>query len=406
MNKFIGVLGIFTFLGIAFLFSNNKKSINWRLVAIGLSIQSSFALLVLKVPMGQIFFAKLGNMVDKLLEFTNEGTHFIFGNLIGNNSIGFVFAFQVLPTIIFFSALMEILYYLGVMQLIINIISKGLSRLLQTSGAETVSAVSNIFLSQNEAPLIIKPYIGKMTNSELFAVMVGGMSTVAGSVMAGYVALGVNASHLLAASVMAAPAGIVIAKIMIPEVDEPVTKSGISLKKERTANNMIEAASNGAIEGIQIALNVGGLLIAFVALISLFNYLLSTLGGIFGMQFLSLNWIFGKLFSPVAYLMGIPFHDIATAGNLLGEKIILNEFVAYGDLSTLINSNAISEKTILIMTYALCGFANFGSIAIQLGSIGSIAPEKRATVATLGLKAVLAGTLSAFLTATIAGLLL
>ncbi|GAA0790035.1 NupC/NupG family nucleoside CNT transporter [Hathewaya limosa] len=405
MNKLIGILGLFIFLGIAYLFSNNKKAINWRLVGIGLALQGIFAILVLKIPIGQKFFALLGKIVDKLLSFTGEGAQFIFGNLLNNKSIGFVFAFQVLPTIIFFSALMGILYYFGIMQVIISVIAKGLAKLLGTSGAETTSAVSNIFLSQNEAPLIIKPYLKDMTTSELFAVMVGGMATVAGSVMAGYVAMGVNASHLLAASVMAAPAGLVISKIMIPEVDEPLTKNTIKLEKDKTANNVIEAAANGALEGIQIAINVGGLLIAFVAIIAFLNYTLSFIGGFFGANFLSLNWLFGKLFSPIAYIMGIPVSDIATAGNLLGQKVVLNEFVAYGNLAPLIAKKALNPKTIMILTYALCGFANFGSIAIQIGSIGSLAPNKRKDVAKLGLRAVLAGTLSAFLTATIAGLL-
>lgn len=405
MNKLIGILGLFIFLGIAYLFSNNKKAINWRLVGMGLALQGIFAILVLKIPIGQKFFALLGKIVDKLLSFTGEGAQFIFGNLLNNKSIGFVFAFQVLPTIIFFSALMGILYYFGIMQVIISVIAKGLAKLLGTSGAETTSAVSNIFLSQNESPLIIKPYLKDMTTSELFAVMVGGMATVAGSVMAGYVAMGVNASHLLAASVMAAPAGLVISKIMIPEVDEPLTKNTIKLEKDKTANNVIEAAANGALEGIQIAINVGGLLIAFVAIIAFLNYTLSFIGGFFGANFLSLNWLFGKLFSPIAYIMGIPVSDIATAGNLLGQKVVLNEFVAYGNLAPLIAKKALNPKTIMILTYALCGFANFGSIAIQIGSIGSLAPNKRKDVAKLGLRAVLAGTLSAFLTATIAGLL-
>ncbi|MGL4730652.1 MAG: NupC/NupG family nucleoside CNT transporter [Clostridium sp.] len=406
MDKIIGILGLFTFLLIAFLFSSNRKKIDWKLVGIGLTLQGIFALLVLKVPLGQRFFGFLSKIIDKLLAFTVEGSSFLFGSLLDTQSSGFIFAFQVLPTIIFFSALMGILYHLGVMQVIISVVAKGLAKLLGTSGAETTSAVSNIFLSQNEAPLIIKPYISKMTRSELFAVMVGGMATVAGSVMAGYVAMGVSASHLLAASVMAAPAGLVMAKILIPETEEPVTKGSVELKDERTTTNVIEAASNGAIEGIQIAINVGGLLIAFVALIALVNYVLGMIGGLFGADFLSLNWLFGKLFAPVAYLMGIPTQDVSVAGNLLGQKVVLNEFVAYSNLAPLIDANALAPKTIVILTYALCGFANFSSIAIQIGSIGSLAPERRKDIAKLGLRAVLAGSLSAFMTATIAGLLI
>lgn len=406
MDRIIGILGLAIFILIAYLFSTNRKKIDWRLVTIGVILQIIFALLVLKVPLGQKFFQFASNIIDKLLQFTTEGTAFVFGDLVNVNKIGFIFALQVLPTIIFFSALMSILYHLGVMQFFISIISKGLAKILGTSGAETLSAVANIFVSQNEAPLIIKPYMEKMTKSELYSVMVGGMATVAGSVMAGYVAMGVSAGHLLAASVMSAPASLVIAKIMIPETEEPLTKNSIELKNEKTATNIIEAAANGAMDGIQIAFNVGGLLIAFIALIALLNFLLGWLGGLAGADFLSLNWIFGKLFSPVAYIMGIPAKDIAVAGDLLGQKVVLNEFVAYANLSPLIASGQLTEKTIVILTYALCGFANFSSIAVQIASIGGVAPGKRRDVAKLGLKAVVGGSLAAFMTATIAGVLL
>ncbi len=406
MDKIIGIFGLAIFILIAYLFSTNRKKVDWKLVTIGVVLQVIFALLVLKVPLGQKFFQFASNIIDKLLQFTTEGTAFVFGDLVNVNKIGFIFALQVLPTIIFFSALMSILYHLGVMQFFISIISKGLAKILGTSGAETLSAVANIFVSQNEAPLIIKPYMEKMTKSELYSVMVGGMATVAGSVMAGYVAMGVSAGHLLAASVMSAPASLVIAKIMIPETEEPLTKNSIELKNEKTATNIIEAAANGAMDGIQIAFNVGGLLIAFIALIALLNFLLGWLGGLAGADYLSLSWIFGKLFSPVAYIMGIPTKDIAVAGDLLGQKVVLNEFVAYANLSPLIASGQLTEKTIVILTYALCGFANFSSIAIQIASIGGVAPGKRRDVAKLGLKAVLGGSLAAFMTAAIAGVLL
>ncbi|ARC83574.1 nucleoside transporter, NupC family protein [Clostridium argentinense CDC 2741] len=406
MDKIIGIFGLAIFILIAYLFSTNRKKVDWKLVTIGVVLQVIFALLVLKVPLGQKFFQFASNIIDKLLQFTTEGTAFVFGDLVNVNKIGFIFALQVLPTIIFFSALMSILYHLGVMQFFISIISKGLAKILGTSGAETLSAVANIFVSQNEAPLIIKPYMEKMTKSELYSVMVGGMATVAGSVMAGYVAMGVSAGHLLAASVMSAPASLVIAKIMTPETEEPLTKNSIELKNEKTAINIIEAAANGAMDGIQIAFNVGGLLIAFIALIALLNFLLGWLGGLVGADYLSLSWIFGKLFSPVAYIMGIPAKDIAVAGDLLGQKVVLNEFVAYANLSPLIASGQLTEKTIVILTYALCGFANFSSIAIQIASIGGVAPGKRRDVAKLGLKAVLGGSLAAFMTAAIAGVLL
>lgn len=406
MDKIIGIFGLAVFILIAYLFSTNRKKVDWKLVTIGIFLQVIFALLVLKVPLGQKFFHFASNIIDRLLQFTTEGTAFVFGDLVNVDKIGFIFALNVLPTIIFFSALMSVLYHLGIMQLFISIISKGLAKILGTSGAETLSAVANIFVSQNEAPLVIKPYIGKMTKSELYSVMVGGMATVSGSVMAGYVALGVNAGHLLAASVMSAPASLVIAKIMIPETEESLTKNSIELKNEKTATNIIEAAANGAIEGIQIAFNVGGLLIAFIALIALLNFLLGWLGGLVGADYLSLNWILGKLFSPVAYIMGIPSKDIVTAGNLLGQKVALNEFVAYANLSPLIASGQLTKKTIVILTYALCGFANFSSIAVQIAAIGGVAPEKRKDVAKLGLKAILGGSLAAFMTAAIAGILL
>ncbi|SFA93666.1 NupC/NupG family nucleoside CNT transporter [Clostridium frigidicarnis] len=405
MEKLIGVLGIVIFIGVAYLLSENKKRINWKLVISGIVLQIIFALLVLKVPLGQKFFAMLSDGITTLLGFTAEGTTFLFGELVSSDKLGFIFALQVLPTIIFFSALMGVLYYLGIMQIIISVISKGLAKLLGTSGAETTSAVANIFLSQNEAPLVVKPYISTMTKSELLAIMTGGMATVAGSVMAGYIAMGVNAGHLLAASIMAAPAGLVFAKMLVPETEEAVTKGGLTVEMEDRPSGLIEAAAIGASEGLQIALGVGAMLLAFIALIALANALLGWVGSLFGMSYLSINWIFGWLFAPVAYVMGIPSADVLHAGELLGQKIVLNEFVAYSSLSELIQSGVLQEKTIVILTYALCGFANFSSIAIQIGSIGGLAPNRRSDVAKLGIKALIGGSLSAFMTATIAGIL-
>lgn len=405
MDRFIGILGVIVILGIAYLFSENKKKINWRLVATGLGLQIIFALIILKVPFGRKAFEAASGFITRILDFTAEGTTFLFGNLTDQATFGSIFALNVLPTIIFFSALMGILYYLGIMQVIVKFIAKGICKLLGTSGAETLSAVGNIFLGQTEAPLLVRPYISSMTKSEMTAIMVGGMSTVAGGVMAGYVAMGINAGHLLAASIMAAPAGLVLAKMLVPETEEPETKDITNIEVEKTASNVVEAAANGASDGLMLALNVAAMLLAFVALIALFNYLIGLVGGLFGFPELSLNWILGKLFSPLAFVMGVPTGDLSAAGSLLGQKVMINEFVAYSDLSALSASGVLQEKTILIMTYALCGFANISSVAIQIGGIGAMAPNKKGTIAKLGFKALLGGALATCLTATIAGIL-
>ncbi|MGL5151965.1 MAG: NupC/NupG family nucleoside CNT transporter [Clostridium sp.] len=405
MDRFIGIIGIIAILGIAYLLSENKKKVNWRLVATGLGLQILFALIILKVPAGRKAFEIASGAITKLLDFTLEGTTFLFGNLLDESTFGMIFALKVLPTIIFFSSLMGILYYLGIMQAIIKVISKVICKILGTSGAETLSAVGNIFLGQTEAPLLVKPYIKNMTRSEIMAIMVGGMATVAGGVMAGYVAMGVNAGHLLAASIMAAPAGLILAKILVPETEEPETKDSTNVEIENTASNLVEAAANGASEGLGLAMNVAAMLLAFVALIALFNYLVSSLGGVFGFPELSLQWLLGKLFSPLAFVMGVPASDITTAGSLLGQKVMLNEFVAYADLATYTAAGAISAKTELILTYALCGFANISSVAIQIGGIGALAPEKKSLIANLGFKALIGGALATCLTGTIAGIL-
>jgi len=405
LDRFIGILGVIVILGIAYLFSENKKKINWRLVATGLGLQIIFALIILKVPFGRKAFEAASGFITRILDFTAEGTTFLFGNLTDQATFGSIFALNVLPTIIFFSALMGILYYLGIMQAIVKFIAKGICKLLGTSGAETLSAVGNIFLGQTEAPLLVRPYISSMTKSEMTAIMVGGMATVAGGVMAGYVAMGINAGHLLAASIMAAPAGLVLAKMLVPETEEPETKDITNIEVEKTASNVVEAAANGASDGLMLALNVAAMLLAFVALIALFNYLIGLVGGLFGFPELSLNWILGKLFSPLAFVMGVPTGDLSAAGSLLGQKVMINEFVAYSDLSALSASGVLQEKTILIMTYALCGFANISSVAIQIGGIGAMAPNKKGTIAKLGFKALLGGALATCLTATIAGIL-
>ncbi|MDD6794900.1 MAG: NupC/NupG family nucleoside CNT transporter [Clostridiaceae bacterium] len=405
MNRFIGILGIIVILGIAYLLSDNKKKINWKLVGTGFAIQVIFALLILKVPFGRTVFQSLSTGVGKLLDFTSEGTNFLFGSLTDQSKFGSIFVINVLPTIIFFSALMGILYYLGIMQAVIKFVAKGICKLLGTSGAETTSAVGNIFLGQTEAPLLVKPFINKMTKSEIATVMIGGMATVAGGVLAGYVAMGIDAGHLLAASIMAAPAGLILSKILVPEVEEPETKDVTEIETEQTASNVVEAAANGASDGLGLALNVAAMLLAFVALIALLNAILGALGGLFGFPELSFQWILGKIFTPLAFVMGIPTGDLGTAGSLLGEKIMLNEFVAYSSLSSYIESGILQEKSIVILTYALCGFANISSIAIQIGGIGGMAPDKRGTIAKLGFKALIGGALATCLTATIAGIL-
>ena len=405
MNKLIGIIGIIVLLGIAYLLSENKKKINWRLVITGLALQVIFALIVLKVPIGRKFFELASKGITSLINFTSEGSEFLFGSLLDTNKFGSIFALNVLPTIIFFSSLMAVLYYLGIMQAVVKFIARFISKLLGTSGAETLSAVGNIFLGQTEAPLLVRPFINEMTRSELTAIMVGGMATVSGGVLAGYVAMGVNAGHLLSASIMAAAAGLVFAKILVPEVEEPKTKDVNDVKVEKTASNVVEAAANGASEGLSLALNVAAMLLAFIALMALLNSILGYIGGLFGFPALSFQWILGKIFAPLAYLMGVPFGDLSAAGSLLGEKIMLNEFVAYSSLSNYIASGILNDKTILILTYALCGFANISSIAIQIGGIGGMAPKKKSSIAKLGLKTLLGGALATCLTGTIAGIL-
>ncbi|WP_291651448.1 NupC/NupG family nucleoside CNT transporter [Clostridium sp.] len=405
MERFVGIIGIIVIIGIAFLLSENKKKINWKLVIAGLGLQIVFAILILKVPVGRTIFEGASNAITKLLDFTKEGTDFLFGPLADANGIGFVWVVQILPTIIFFSSLMGVLYYLGVMQFIVKFIAKFIGKLLGTSGSETLSAVGNIFLGQTEAPLLVKPFVKDMTRSELLAIMVGGMATVAGGVMAGYVAMGVNADHLLAASIMAAPAGLILAKILVPETEESKTKNSTDISVENTASNIVEAAANGASDGLGLALNVAAMLLAFIALLALVNFIIGAIGGLFGFPELSFQWILGKLFSPLAFVMGVPTVDISAAGSLLGQKIILNEFVAYSELSNLITLNVLQPKTVMILTYALCGFANFSSIAIQIAGIGGLAPDKKATIAKLGFKALIGGVLATCLTATIAGIL-
>ncbi|MGE3618598.1 MAG: NupC/NupG family nucleoside CNT transporter [Gemmatimonadales bacterium] len=430
-ERLIGLLGMAVMVGIAVLLSYDRKRINWRLVLSGFGLQAVFGLVVLKTGVGRAVFAAVGRAITGLLQFQEQGARFVFGNLVQSTvpvgpagaggvvdtSAGMVaqtgafFAFNVLPTIIFFSALMSVLYYLGVMQLIVKGLAWGMQRTLGTSGAETLSASGNIFLGQTEAPLLIKPFVGRMTQSELVTVMVGGFATVAGGVLAAYVGMlsGVFpniAGHLLAASVMNAPAGLALSKILFPETGEPVTRNSLELQVEKTDQSVIEAAANGAGQGLQLALNVGAMLMAFIALVALLNFLLGWAGGFFGMPDLSLQLILGTLLRPLAWVMGVPWQDTAYVGSLIGLKATLNEFVAYaqfaGDLG---GPLAISPRSSLILTYALLGFANLSSIAIQIGGIGGLAPERRAEIARFGLKAMIAGNLAAFMSASLAGML-
>jgi CNT family concentrative nucleoside transporter len=412
-----GLFGLAVLISVAYLVSGDKKSIDWKQVAAGVGLQIVFAIVVIMVPGGREFFDAISRVFVKTIDFALVGGQFIFGDLAKVSDYGFIFAFQVLPTIIFFASLMSVLYHIGFMQKIVQGMAWVMQKLLRVSGSESLSVAANVFIGQTEAPLVVRPYIAKMTESELFTMMVGGMATIAGAVLAAYIAMlgGADeaqrlfyARHLLAASVMAAPATIVIAKLLKPETEESLTKGTVHLEIEKTATNVIEAAANGAADGVKLSLNVAGMLLAFVALITMINFPLGWLGQITGIealigQTLSLSLILGYILSPLAWIIGIPWSEATIVGGLIGEKIVLNEFVAYLHLGQI--KDTLSEHSILISTYALCGFANFSSIAIQLGGIGGLAPNRRSDIARLGMKAVLGGTLATMMTATIAGVL-
>ncbi len=400
----MSVVGLFSMLALAYTFSTHRKKINWKMVGKGVGIQIIFALLILKTDAGMSVFEGARFFFNELLNFSNEGSKFIFGELANDKRFGFIFVTMVLPTIIFMSSLMSVLYHLGVAQYLIKGVAVVMVKVLGTSGAESLSAAANIFVGQTEAPLVIKPYIDKMTRSEVMALMTGGMATVAGGVFAAYVGMGINAGHLLAASVMSAPAALIIGKILVPETEVSSTYGEVKMKVEKTTVNIIDAAAGGAAEGLKLSLNVAGMLLAFIALIALLNGMLSIVGGWIGYPSLSLELITGYLFAPFALLLGVPFSDAMAVGTLLGKKIIINEFVAYLDLQTL--KSTLSERSVVISTYALCGFANFSSIAIQIGGIGTLAPGRRSELAELGIKSLIGGTLACFMTACIAGILL
>lgn len=412
-GQLVSLLGLFVILGIAWLLSENRKKVSLRVVVWGVLLQFIFALIVLKTTPGLMFFDFIRTVVDGLLKFTGEGSKFIFGGLVGDmKTFGFIFAFQVLPTIIFFSSLMSILYYYGIMQKVVEAVAKVMMKCMGTSGAETLCCSANIFVGQTEAPLLIKPYMEGTTRSELIAVMIGGFGTIAVGVMGAYVGMLSEffpdvAGHILTASVMSAPAALLISKILIPETGEPRTKGVAKVQLERTEANVIDAAAGGASLGMQLALNVAAMLLAFLALIAMIDFGLSWVGSLFHVT-LNLSTIFGTVFSPVAWIMGVPWKDCRIVGDLIGKLIVMNEFVAYSELARILKESAstIDPRSVLIAVYALCGFCNLGSIAIQIGGLSGLAPSRRGDLARLGVKALIGGALTNFTTACIAGFLI
>ncbi|KAA6209681.1 NupC/NupG family nucleoside CNT transporter [Avibacterium paragallinarum] len=411
MNTLISVVGIIVLLVIAILLSSNRRAIRLRTVVGALLIQILIGAFILYVPTGRNILLAMANGISNVINYGNEGIKFLFGGLATEASFkafgndGFIFAVRVLPIIVFFSALISLLYYVGIMQWIIKIIGGGLQKALGTSKAESMSTAANIFVGQTEAPLVVKPYISKMTESELFAVMCGGLASIAGSVLAGYAGLGVPLPYLIAASFMAAPAGLLFAKLMMPQTEKFNDDiEDVTLDKPA---NILDAAAGGASSGMQLALNVGAMLIAFVALIALVNGLLGGIGGWFGMPELSLGLILGWIFRPLAWIIGVPWNEAEIAGQMIGIKLAVNEFVGYLEFAPYLAADAavqLSDKTKAIITFALCGFANFSSIAILIGGLGGMAPSRRGDIARLGIKAVIAGSLANLMSATIAGL--
>ena len=406
MSSLLGILGLFTLLFIAFLLSENKSAINIKTVVYGLAFQLIFALFILKTPFGAPIFSFLDDSINILIGFSSSGSDFLFKSYV--DGVGFHpglinFAFSTLPTIIFFSSLVAVLYHFGILQAIIKFIARRMQLTLGTSGSETLSVAGNIFLGQTESPLMVRPFVGKMTKSELMAVMTGGFATVSGGVLAIYVSwlndIQGIAGHLLAASVMSAPAALVVAKIIYPEIEKSQTMGDVNVNIEQKNINAMEALSNGATDGLKLAANIAAMLIAFISFVAMVNYFLSFAGT-------SMEEIFGIIFRPLAWTMGVPWNEAQIVGMLMGKKIVLTELVAYGDLQNLIRDRMISERSAIISTYALCGFSNFASIGIQLGGIGAMAPERKKDLAKLVTKAMFGGAIASWLTATIAGLLL
>jgi len=423
-----GLLGMLFLIGVCYVLSSNKKKIDWRLVLTGLGLQLIFALLVLKVDFVAQGFDWISSKVVEFLNISEQGAIFVFGELINpSNSLGYIFAFKVLPTIVFFSAFTSLLYYLGILQVIVKAFAWVMSKTMRLSGAESLAAAANIFIGQTEAPLVVKPYLEKMTRSEILTLMVGGMATIAGGVLAAYIAfLGgdsdaekiVFTKHLLTASIMSAPAAILIAKMLYPETEE--VNRTLDISKEKVGSNILDAISRGTTEGVKLAVNVGAMLLVFTALMAVLNWFLGDMiGEPTGLNNLvesssggrydrfSMEYILGNLFAPIAWIIGVASEDIVIVGQLLGEKTILNEFYAYGSLSELKQAGTLSNyRSVVIVTYALCGFANFASIGIQIGGISVLAPGQRTVLARFGIKALIGGTVAALLTATIAGMLI
>jgi len=416
MQLLMGLIGIIVLILIGVIFSSHRKSIKIRAVFGAFAIQAAIGAFVMLTTNGANVLKFISSIVQKVIQSADVGINFVFGALTSDKMIhifgntGFIFAFKVLPMIIFFGAFMSVLYYIGIMQIVIRIFGGGLQKALGTSRTESLAASANIFLGQTEAPLVVKPFIKGLTHSELFAIMAGGLASISGAVLAGYAEMGVSLNYLIAASFMAAPGGLLMAKLLEPETEKPRDKLEKFPKKEEDnleidedkPTNIIHAAANGAADGLHLALNIGAMLIAFIALIALVNMLLSEAGGLFGFHALTLQEILGYLFAPIAFILGIPWHEAAVAGSILGQKIVLNEFVAYVDFMGI--KATLTPHTQVILTIALCGFANFSSIAVLLGGLGIMAPARRAEIARMGLKAVLAGTLSNFMSATLMGI--
>jgi CNT family concentrative nucleoside transporter len=426
MERFSGIIGIVLILAIAFLLSNNRKAINYRLVFSGLGLQIVLALFILKTSVGQNLFGWVGKQIEQLLQMAEKGGEFVFGGLVRpellkpifGDQYSFLFMFKIMPTIIFVAVLVNIAYHIGLMQIIVSFFARLVHFLMRVSGSEALSNVASAFVGQVEAQIMIKPYLNTMTKSELLASMSGSMACIAGGVMAVYISMGVPAPYLLAASIMAAPAALVIAKIVWPETEESATKGAVKLEVKKSHANLLDAISHGAGDGLKVSLNVIAMLIGFIALIALINLILGKIGLMLGgmgvdLSFLGidinhfdLNGIFGSMFSVFAWAMGVPSQDTFIVGSLMGTKMVINEFVAYSNLAPMITQGVLQPKSLVIVSFALCGFANFSSIAIQVGGIGELAPARRADLARLGFRALICGTLASYLSATIAGILM
>jgi CNT family concentrative nucleoside transporter len=408
MGRFTGILGLLTMLGLAYAFSTNRRAISKKTVAWGLGLQIVFAIFVLRVHVGQVLFQKAGDAVNRLLSYSYEGSKFVFGALGAQEKpMGFFFAFQVLPTVIFIAAFFAVLYHYGIMQLIINLAAKVMTR-MGASGAESLDVAASIFMGQTEAPLTIRPFLPDLTRSELMTVMTAGMAHVSGGIMAAYIAFGIEPKHLLSAVIMTAPGTILISKMLVPETEVPKTAGRVVMSEEEMgaekSENLLGAIARGTTDGLHLALNIAAMLISFLALIALLNGIMGGIHGHFGWFPSSLQQIFGTLFAPIAWVIGVPWHDCRAIGNLLGTRLVLNELVAFSMLGP--QKAVLDPRSFTIATFALCGFANLSSIGIQLGGIGALAPNKRGELAKLGIRAMLAGTMANLMSASIAGMLL